>query len=82
MTDGDLSDALPLTRLELGESARIIRISGGDSLRLVKLSSLGLVPGTVVCLRQRRPTAVIQVAETVVALDGDIAAEIWVTRQG
>lgn len=82
MADGGVADAFPLTRLEVGESARILRISGGDAIRLIKLSSIGLVPGAVVHLRQRRPTAVIQVAETTVALDRDIAAEIWVTRQG
>ncbi len=73
-------DAFPLSRLPEGASARVARIAGSDPQRMLKLSSLGIVPGARVLMRQHRPAAVIQVGETTVALDPEIGSEIWVTR--
>jgi len=78
--DVDLLDARPLTALRTGDSARVIRIGGHDPQRLARLSGLGIVPGVVVRLRQKLPAAVLQVSETSVAVDSDVAAEIWVKR--
>ena len=44
----------------------------------MKLSSLGLVPGSVVRLQQTRPAAVVKVGETTLALDVSIATGIYV----
>lgn len=70
----------PLSRLSAGEEARIVYIVPKEPERLVRLSGLGVVPGARLRLRQRRPAAVISVGETTVALDGGIAAEIYVKR--
>jgi DtxR family Mn-dependent transcriptional regulator len=48
---------------------------------MVKLSSLGVLPGAIVELQQKVPAAVIRVGETTVALDGEIAAEIFVLAE-
>lgn len=68
----------PLTSLTRGESGTIARVAAADPGRLVKLSSLGLMAGVVVTLLQRRPAVVVRIAETQVALDPDVAADIWI----
>ncbi len=49
-----------------------------DPQRLVRLSALGIVPGAVLTLLQRRPATIVKVAQTTIALDPDVALEIWV----
>jgi DtxR family Mn-dependent transcriptional regulator len=48
---------------------------------MVKLSSLGVLPGAIIELQQRVPAAVVRVGETTIALDADIAAEIFVLAE-
>jgi Fe2+ transport system protein FeoA len=48
----------------------------------VKLSSLGLMAGVSVTLVQRRPAVVVRVAETDVALDPEVADDIWIEPAG
>jgi len=68
----------PLTALAVGVEARIVHIVPRHGERMVRLSTLGLVPGTVLRLQQRRPAVVVQLGETVLALDREMAAEIYV----
>ncbi len=46
--------------------------------RLDKLSSLGIVPGSIVRVHQKKPSFVLEIDETELALDEDIAKEIYV----
>ncbi|HHT9152005.1 MAG TPA: FeoA family protein, partial [Candidatus Hypogeohydataceae bacterium YC40] len=48
--------------------------------RLDRLSSLGLLPGTTIRVHQKQPTLVITMGETKIALDEDIARDIYVRR--
>jgi DtxR family Mn-dependent transcriptional regulator len=68
----------PLDQLAVGRTARIVYIVPRDPTRLVKLSDLGLVPGVSIRLQQRRPATVVAVGESTLAVDRDIAAEIYV----
>lgn len=68
----------PLSDLPLGQEGRVVFISTKVKNRLEPLSSLGIVPGTVLHLKQRRPAFVIQVGEMSVALDEQIVREIFV----
>lgn len=68
----------PLSELSLGVSAKIIYINPRSHDRLDKLSSLGVVPGCVVRLHQKRPSFVLEVGETTIALDPEISREIYV----
>lgn len=70
----------PLERIPLGEPARIVHIVARDPQRISKLSSLGVVPGAIVALRQLRPAAVVTLGQTTLALDPEIARSIWVRK--
>lgn len=71
---------LPLFELTPGEQAKVAYITTKHHQRLDRLSSLGLLPGTTIRVHQKQPTLVIQMGETQVALDEDIARDIYVRR--
>ena len=68
----------PLSGLRSGESGIIVRIASTAPERLVKLSSLGVMPGVRVTLVQRNPAVVLQIAETSIALDVEVADDILI----
>jgi len=55
-----------------------VRIVSTAPDRVVKLSSLGVMPGVSIRLVQRLPAVVLQIAETTIAIDREVADEIWV----
>lgn len=69
-----------LTDLQIGEEAKIVFISSKYHARLDRLSSLGIIPGGVIRLHQKQPTYVIRIGETELALDRDLAKEIFVKK--
>jgi len=69
---------MPMTDLEPGRRARIVFIAPRDHGRMDRLSTLGIVPGTEILLHQKKPAFVIRAGETELALDTDIAGEIYV----
>ncbi len=70
----------PLADLVPGEQAKIVFITPGSHSRLDRLSAMGVVPGSIVKLHQKRPSYVIQLGETMVAVDKDITREIFVKK--
>ncbi len=72
----------PLDRLPPGAEGRIVYIAPRAPERLVKLSNLGLVPGAIVHLQQKSPAAVLRIQETTLAVDPEIASEIYVKPVG
>lgn len=68
----------PLSDLALGAKARIVFINPRSHARLDRLSALGVIPGCVVRLHQRRPSFVLEIGETTLALDPEISKEIYV----
>lgn len=70
----------PLADLVPGEQAKIVFITPGSHSRLDRLAAMGVVPGSVVKLHQKRPSYVIQLGETMVAVDKDITKEIFVKK--
>jgi DtxR family transcriptional regulator, Mn-dependent transcriptional regulator len=70
----------PLPDLKLGEDGRVVFITPKVKGRLERLSSLGLIPGSRVRLAQKRPSYVVEIGETTVAIDEEIAKEIYVKR--
>lgn len=69
-----------LADLQIGEDAKIVFISSKYHARLDRLSSLGIIPGSVIRLHQKQPTYVIRTGETELALDKDLAREIFVKK--
>lgn len=73
---------MPMKDLEPGSRAVITFIVPKDHSRMDRLSTLGIVPGTEIRLHQKKPAFVIRAGETELALDMDIAAEIYVKILG
>lgn len=70
----------PLRDLEPGEEGKIVFIVPKEHTRLDRLSSLGVIPGSTIKLHQKRPSFVIKIGETELAIDEEIAKEIYVRR--
>lgn len=70
----------PLAELPVGEAGRIVYIASREPDRLMRLSHLGVVPGAIVRLTQSRPAAILRLGETVLAVEPEIAGEIYVKR--
>lgn len=68
----------PLADMSPGTTARIVFIAPSVLQRLDKLGSFGVVPGTVLVLRQKRPSLVVEMGGTTLALEKDVAREIYV----
>jgi DtxR family Mn-dependent transcriptional regulator len=69
-----------LSSFEVGARGRIVFIVPSDIARLNRLGSIGIAAGSTFKLIQRTPSCVVQVEETTVALDPDIAKEIFVKK--
>jgi len=69
---------LPLTELQPGEEGRVVFITPSVRARLDRLASLGLLPGAVLKLHQRRPSVVVDIGGTQLAIGHEIAREIYV----
>ncbi len=70
----------PLADLTPGDQAKIVFITPGSHSRLDRLSAMGVVPGSIVKLHQKKPSYVIQLGETMIAVDKDITKEIFVKK--
>jgi DtxR family Mn-dependent transcriptional regulator len=69
-----------LRHFELGATGRIVFIAPRFHDRMDRLAALGVIPGSELRLHQRSPSYVIEIGETTVALDAEIAGEIFVKR--
>ena len=71
---------IPLEELGLGEEGRIVFIAPKSHQRLDRLSTLGIVPGSILRMHQKNPSFVLQIGETTIALDRDIVRDIYIKR--
>ena len=71
----------PLTQrlidTEAGKTVRVMFIQGAS---VDRLGTMGLVPGTTLRLNQKSPAFVIEIGETTVAIDSEIAEGIYVKQ--
>ena len=67
----------PLTDFVIGESGTIVYITTRHHTRLDRLSALGVLPGNKIKLHQKKPSFIIQIDETNIALESSIAEEIY-----
>jgi len=66
-----------LAQLPVGAVARIIRTEGA---RYACVLGYGLCPGVSICMLQKRPCCVIRSGETEIALEAEVAQDIWVEQ--
>ena len=71
-------EAVSVDQMSAGQTASVLSLSGDPN----RLAVFGLVPGTEITLLQRRPACVVQVGETELALDREIARRILVMPPG
>ncbi|MFN8624817.1 MAG: metal-dependent transcriptional regulator [Candidatus Binatia bacterium] len=68
----------PLSQSPIGQGYRVVFIASRSHRRLDRLAAFGVVPGATLRLHQRLPTFMIQVGGTDIALEGEVAADIFV----
>jgi DtxR family transcriptional regulator, Mn-dependent transcriptional regulator len=66
-----------LDAMEVGDSIRISFIRKNDSILIGKLVAFGVSPGKTIKIRQKFPAYVIQIENTQIALEQDIATDIY-----
>lgn len=69
---------VPLSQLKPGQQAKVVLLAPKHRDRLEQLVDLGLNPGAVIHLKQKQPSIVVEVDRTLLALEDDIAAGIYV----
>lgn len=70
----------PLAKLKPGETGKLVYVLTREHPQLHKLMSLGVVPGVTVTVHQVNPAFVIQIDHTHLALEEEIAKDIYVRR--
>lgn len=69
-----------LKELEVGATCRIVFIVPSENSRIERLASMGIVPGSILKLKKKRPSFVLEIDETMLALDTSIVEEIYVKQ--
>lgn len=72
------SAIVPLSRVRIGDRVKVCYINTKSNSRMHKLCHFGLVPGSYLKVHQQFPSFVIQFENTQIALEEDIANEIFV----
>lgn len=67
-----------LSQSPIGASYRVVFIASRSHRRMDRLAAFGVVPGALLHLHQRLPTFMIQVGGTDIALEQEVAADIFV----
>lgn len=73
---------IPLTELPVSSDAKIVFITTPHHRRFGRLVNLGVVPGGKITLLQKKPSYLMKIGSTEVAIDSDIASDIYVRRIG
>jgi DtxR family transcriptional regulator, Mn-dependent transcriptional regulator len=71
---------MALKELPVGSSAKIVFITTPYHQRLNRLINLGVVPGGKIFLQQKKPSYLLRLGMTEVAIDEEIASEIYVRK--
>jgi DtxR family Mn-dependent transcriptional regulator len=65
-----------------GERGRVVLVAPGQRERWDQLADFGVTPGAMVTLRQRKPSLVVEVDNTLLALEDEIARRIYLRPLG
>jgi len=69
-----------LADITVGERVEVVFIAADREKRLERLGSLGVHPGSLLRLTQRRPSYIVEVDQTTLALEREVAAGVYVRR--
>lgn len=72
--------AINIMELKPGESGKVAFIRPKNHARMHRLMSFGLNPGTTIQVHQKKPALVIQYENTELAIDADVADDIFVWK--
>lgn len=71
-------DVSPVSALRSGVEAEVLCVGGAGNGREDRLAVFGLAPGAMITVVQQRPSCVVKIDETELALDREIAEQILV----
>ena len=74
------SAVIPVSEVEIGEEVKVAYVNTRSNSRMHKLSHFGIVPGAFVTVHQRYPSFVIKCGNSQIALEEEIAKEIYIWR--
>jgi len=74
------SAVIPVSEVDIGEEVKVAYINTRSNSRMHKLSHFGIVPGTFLTVHQRYPSFVIKCGNSQIALEEEIAKEIYIWR--
>jgi len=80
LTTDNAERVQPLSEVPVGELCEVVHIRPRHHARLDRLAAYGIVPRSRIRLHQKVPSYVIQIDETDLALDIEIARDIYVRR--
>lgn len=72
------SAIVPLDRVKVGDLVKVSYINTLSNTRMHKLSHFGVIPGSYIRVHQRYPSFIIQCGSTQVAMEEDVAKEVFV----
>ncbi|MBF0433431.1 MAG: metal-dependent transcriptional regulator [Fibrobacteria bacterium] len=73
---------MPLTELPIKKEYKIAYINSESDLRIRKLFNFHIIPGSLVTVTQRYPAYIVHSGNTQIAIEEDIASDIFVWRNG
>ena len=68
----------PLSAIKAGKRVKVVYISTKSHASLDRLSGIGVIPGLELTIHQKFPSMILQYGETQLALDNDIAKNVFV----
>ena len=68
----------PLSLIKAGKKVKIVYISTKSHASLDRLTGIGVIPGLELTIHQKFPSMILQYGETQLALDNDIAKNVFV----
>ena len=68
----------PLSTIKAGKTVKVVYISTKSHTSLDRLSGIGVIPGLELTIHQKFPSMILQYGETQLALDNDIAKNVFV----
>lgn len=68
----------PLSAIKAGKTVKVVYISTKSHASLDRLSGIGVIPGLELTIHQKFPSMILQYGETQLALDNDIAKNVFV----